>query len=281
MEVLEAPDAVRDRVRAWRCEGLTVGLVPTMGALHVGHESLMNASVAECDRTVISIYVNPTQFGPDEDLDDYPRRLERDCEIAQRVGVDLVFTPSNDVMYPAGYATYITQQRLTEGLCGAFRPVHFRGVLTVVAKLLNIVPARRVYFGQKDFQQSVVIRRMVEDLNFPVEVRVMPTVREEDGLAVSSRNQYLTPDQRRQAVCLYGALTEAAELYRNGETSPARIVERMRRVIAQAPEARPQYIEIVDRETLERVEEVSDRAVAALAVHLGDTRLIDNMSFAD
>ncbi|KPK62754.1 MAG: pantoate--beta-alanine ligase [Planctomycetes bacterium SM23_32] len=270
---------MRRAVRAWQAEGLTVGLVPTMGALHEGHLSLVRASVAECDRTVVSIYVNPAQFGEGEDLQEYPRRLDEDCRVAEQNGVDLVFCPTDRVMYPQGHATFVVQERLTEVLEGAFRPTHFRGVLTVVCKLFNIAPADRAYFGQKDFQQTVVVRRMVCDLNIPIRVRVMPTVREEDGLAMSSRNECLTAREREQASCLSRALVEARRVYEGGRTDAGALREAMRAVIAAAPLARPDYVEVVDHETLEPVSEVTDRAVAVLAVRIGRTRLIDNMPF--
>ena len=268
-------------VRGWRAGGLTVGFVPTMGALHEGHLSLIRAADAECDRTAVSVYVNPTQFAPEEDLEEYPRQLETDCQVAGRNGADMVFHPSNEAMYPDGFSTYVTQEGLTEVLEGEHRPTHFRGVLTVVCKLLNIVPADRAYFGRKDFQQTVVVRRMVRDLDMPTEIRVMPTVREDDGLALSSRNAYLGEDERRQALCLYRALTEALRLYRGGEREADAIREAMREKIESAPLARPDYVEIVDRETLRPVECVDERAVAVLAVRIGDTRLIDNMPFGD
>lgn len=277
---MRKPARVREQVRAWQQDGETVGLVPTMGALHRGHLSLVRASIRECDRTVVSIYVNPTQFVEREDLEEYPRRLEEDCAALEKVGADLVFAPDNDVMYPPGYATYVVQERLTEKLCGAFRPGHFRGVLTVVTKLFNAAPADCAYFGHKDFQQSVVIKRMVRDLNFTIRIRVVPTVREEDGLAISSRNEYLTESEREQATCLYRALREARRLYRKGETDAATLIERMKEVLAGAPDAEPEYVEIVDCETLEPLDRADDGAVAALAVHLGDARLIDNMPLA-
>jgi len=277
MECLSSPGKVRNAVRAWQAEGLSVGLVPTMGALHEGHLSLIRASVSECDRTVISIYVNPTQFAPGEDLDEYPRRFEEDCRLAEENGVDLVFCPADRDMYAEGHATYVVQERLTELLEGESRPTHLRGVLTVVCKLFNIAPADRAYFGQKDFQQTVVVRRMVRDLNLPVTIRVMPTVRESDGLAMSSRNAYLNQEERQQATCLYQALCKALELYGDGQTDAVAARDAMLRIIERRPLARPDYVEIVDRETLEAVEKLSDRAVAVLAVRLGDTRLIDNM----
>jgi pantoate--beta-alanine ligase len=250
-----------------------------MGALHDGHLSLIRASVAECDQTVISIYVNPAQFGPGEDLAQYPRRLEEDCRLAEENGVDLAFCPTDEVMYGSDHATYLAQEGLTDVLEGAFRPVHFRGVLTVVCKLFNIAPADRAYFGRKDFQQSVVIRRMVRDLKVPIAIRVMPTVREPDGLAMSSRNGYLDEDQRAQALCLHRALSQGLRLYAGGETDAEAIREAMRGIIAQASLARPDYIEVVDGETLAPVAQVTDGAVAVLATRFGSVRLIDNMPF--
>mgnify|MGYP006282170643 FL=1 len=276
LQRIPQPDEARHLVRSWQREGLTVGLVPTMGALHEGHLSLIGASVEQCDRTAISIYVNPTQFAPEEDLEDYPRRLDRDCRVAAEHGADLVFCPTDEMMYPEGFCTHVEQEGLTEALEGAFRPTHFRGVLTVVCKLFNILPADRAYFGQKDFQQTVVIRRMAGDLNMPVDVRVRPTVREKDGLALSSRNEYLNPREREEAPCLYRALRRARQLYASGVTDAQAARNAMRGIIAESPLARPDYVEIVDRETLEPVEELTDRAVAVLAVHIGETRLIDN-----
>ncbi len=251
LQRVHTPDEARDAVRAWQREGLSVGFVPTMGALHEGHLSLLRASAAECDRTVVSIYVNPTQFAPTEDLEQYPRPLDEDCRLAVGAGADLCFCPSDAVMYPDGFATYVVQEGLTGVLEGAFRPTHFRGVLTIVCKLFHAVPADRAYFGQKDFQQTVVVRRMVRDLGMPVEVRVMPTVREPDGLAMSSRNAYLGAEERRQALCLSKALGEARRLYGEGRTDADALREAMRRIIADAPLARPDYVEIVDRDTLE------------------------------
>ncbi|MHC4480020.1 MAG: pantoate--beta-alanine ligase [Planctomycetota bacterium] len=274
------PAQARSTVRGWQAEGLSVGLVPTMGALHEGHLSLVRASVSECDRTAVSIYVNPTQFGPADDLDDYPRRSEEDCRLAERCGVDLVFCPTDRVMYPQGCATYVVQEGLTEVLEGEFRPTHFRGVLTVVCKLFHAVPADRAYFGQKDFQQTVVVQRMVRDLNMPIEIRVMPTVREPDGLAMSSRNEYLSEEEREQALCLHRALSEARRLHCAGERDAAALRSAMERIIGEAPLVRPDYVEIVNRETLAPVREVDERAVAVLAARVGETRLIDNAGFS-
>jgi len=279
MEIVKSLDDARRTVRKWQREGRCVGFVPTMGALHEGHLSLVHASAAECCKTVVSVFVNPAQFGPGEDLGRYPRRLKADCRMVERAGADLVFAPDERAMYPDGFCTYVAQEKLTDKLCGALRPGHFRGVTTVVLKLFNIVPADKAYFGRKDFQQTVVIRRMVEDLNLPVEIRVMPTVREKDGLAMSSRNEYLGPDERRQAVCLYEALTGARRLFAEGETSAGRLIAAMRGVIARYPLAKPHYVEIVAPDTLEPVSRVAADSVAALAIFVGKTRLIDNMPF--
>ena len=273
------PQEARDVVQTWQRDGLTVGFVPTMGALHEGHMSLVRASAAECDRTVISIYVNPTQFAPTEDLAKYPRRLDADCRMAAGAGANMAFCPTDKVMYPDGACTFVVQERLTGVLEGAVRPTHFRGVLTIVCKLFHAVPAERAYFGQKDFQQTVVVRRMVQDLDMPIEVRVMPTVREADGLAMSSRNAYLSAEERRQAPCLHRALTEALRLYGEGQTDADALRQAMRGIIAEARLAQVDYVDVVDKETLKPLRLATDRAVAVLAVRLGATRLIDNAPF--
>lgn len=269
------------RARAWvhshRAAGRRVGFVPTMGALHAGHLSLMRRARAECDAVVSSVFVNPTQFGPNEDYERYPKDLERDAALAGSAGVDVIFAPSASVMYPPGACTWVEVEKLTEGLCGAHRPEHFRGVTTVVTKLFHIIPASVAYFGQKDFQQTMVIRRMVRDLDFDLSVVVCPTVREADGLAMSSRNAYLSADERRQAVCLYKALCRARELFAAGERAVDTLRGEMGAVIARmAPEAEVDYIEIVDAETLSRPAAADNKCVAALAVRVGRTRLIDN-----
>ncbi|MCD6416874.1 MAG: pantoate--beta-alanine ligase [Planctomycetes bacterium] len=275
------PQEARAVVQGWRAQGLSVGFAPTMGALHEGHLSLVRASAEECDRTAVSIYVNPTQFAPNEDLQSYPRQLEADCRLAERAGADLVFHPSDELMYPEGFSTYVIQEGLTQTLEGASRPTHFRGVLTIVCKLLHCVPADRAYFGHKDFQQSVIVRRMARDLNMPIEIRVLPTVREKDGLAMSSRNKYLSPEERRQALCLYEALRKADSLYRGGQTDAETLRRAMAAALGAAPLAEPDYVEIVDKETLAPVQVVSARAVAVLAVRFGETRLIDNYPFSE
>lgn len=267
---------VRAFVQAARLSGRSIGLVPTMGAFHEGHLSLMRRSVADNDATVVSLFVNPTQFGPNEDLSNYPRDLDRDARLAQEQGVSIVFTPEPQEMYPAGACTWVEVEGLTAGLCGAFRPGHFRGVTTVVCKLFNIIQPDRAYFGEKDYQQLQVIRQMVRDLDLPVTVVSQPTVREADGLALSSRNAYLTPEQRAAAPRLYAALQAAAELVRGGATG-AQAVAEAERLLAQTPLLRPQYIEAVDPETLAPRREAGAPLTLAAAVHCGATRLIDNV----
>jgi pantoate--beta-alanine ligase len=260
---------------------MTVGLVPTMGALHEGHLSLARASVSECDRTVCSIFVNPTQFGEGEDFEEYPRRLAADVGQLEEVGADLVFAPRDEDMYPPGHCTYVVQEELTRRLCGARRPGHFRGVCTVVTKLFNICAPDRAFFGRKDFQQTVVLKRMVRDLNMPVKIRVMPVVREPDGLAVSSRNEYLSESERDQAICLYRALQTGRQMFQAGEKAPESIIEKMRKVIEENPDAEIDYVEIVSPQNLRPVEEITEDSVAAVAAYVGDTRLIDNMPFGE
>ena len=260
-----------------RSEGKSIGFFPTMGALHEGHLSLMRAARKETDFLVISIFVNPSQFGPSEDFAEYPRDLEGDLEKAEEVGVDLVFAPGADEMYPEGFATFGVQERLTHRMCGLSRPGFFRGVTTVVAKLFNLVGPCVAYFGQKDYQQSVVVRQMVRDLNMEVEIKVLPTVREADGLAMSSRNKYLKPTERQEALCLYKALNEAKALVAAGESKSEKIIEKMKEIVARAPSAKIDYIVVADPENLEDIETFKGRTLVALAVWIGKTRLIDNM----
>jgi pantoate--beta-alanine ligase len=259
-----------------RLDGRRIGLVPTMGALHEGHLSLVRACRAECDLTVVSIYVNPTQFGPHEDLARYPRTLEADLDALAGCGVDLAFCPADGEVYPPGCASWVEVGPVAMPLEGKCRPGHFRGVATIVLKLLNMVGPQVAYFGQKDYQQARVIRRLVADLNVPVEVRVMPTVREADGLAMSSRNRYLAPDERRRATALVESLRLAAQLVAGGERSAAAVARRMHEVILSADPARIDYVALVDPETLEPVDEIHGPTLAALAVVIGQTRLIDN-----
>lgn len=255
----------------------TVGLVPTMGYLHEGHLSLVRSAKAECEHVVVSIFVNPAQFGANEDLSKYPRDLERDLELIYPLGVDLVWTPTPEVMYPPGYQTWVEVDALARPLEGTMRPSHFKGVTTVVAKLFNAVQPQRAYFGQKDAQQAAVIRRMTRDLNFPVEVIVCPTVREADGLAMSSRNKYLEGADRAAAVVLFRALSAARQTYEDGERSGDSLRDILRRTLAAEPRAAAQYVSCADYDTLAELDVVQGKALLSLAVLVGTTRLIDNM----
>lgn len=255
----------------------TWGFVPTMGYLHEGHLSLVRRARAENDRVAVSIFVNPTQFGPHEDYARYPRDLERDLRLLEPLGVDLVFVPSVEEMYPPGFQTWVIVEEVSRPLEGASRPGHFRGVATVVAKLFNILQPDRAYFGQKDAQQTVVIRRMVQDLNIPVEIAICPTVREPDGLAMSSRNTYLNPEERRAATVLFRALQAAKARYEAGERDAERLREAMREVIRAEPLARIDYVSVAHPETLQELERVEGPALLSLAVYIGTTRLIDNL----
>lgn len=277
MQVVSTIEELR-ALRASVAPGQTVGLVPTMGYLHAGHMSLVQAARAQCDIVAVSIFVNPTQFGPNEDFARYPRDMERDLGLLREAGVDWVFTPTPEVMYQTGYSTYVSVESVTEPLEGAARPGHFRGVATVVAKLFNMVQPHRAYFGQKDAQQVVVVRRMVEDLNFPLEVVIVPTMREPDGLAMSSRNVYLSPEERQAALVLYRALNAAKEAWDKGERRGSLLREPMRRTLAAEPLAQPDYVSVADPRTLQELDESrqATRALASLAVRIGKTRLIDN-----
>jgi pantoate--beta-alanine ligase len=263
------------RARAYLAE--PVGFVPTMGYLHTGHLSLVQRAKTECASVVVSIFVNPTQFGPHEDLAAYPRDLSRDLALLQPEGIDLVWIPTPDIMYPSGYQTWVNVEQLTKPLEGALRPGHFQGVATVVAKLLNGVQPQKAYFGQKDAQQGVVIRQMVQDLNFPVEIVVCPIKREEDGLAMSSRNVYLNPAERKAATVLFRALSAAQEAYSRGEHDAHCLREIVQAVLAEEPMAKVQYISCVDPDTLEELTLVSHRGLLSLAILIGKTRLIDNL----
>jgi len=254
----------------------TIGLVPTMGYLHEGHLSLVRQAKAECDHVIVTIFVNPTQFGPKEDLSNYPRDLERDLELLSPLGVDLVWNPSAETMYPPGYQTWVEVEALTNPLEGAMRPGHFKGVTTVVAKLFNATQPHKAYFGQKDAQQAAVIRRMAVDLNFPLEVIVCPTVREADGLAMSSRNKYLNEAERQAATALFRALSSAKGLYEGGERDAEALRRKMKEVLEAEPPAQLQYVSCADYDTLEELEEVTGKTLLSLAVFVGKTRLIDN-----
>ena len=276
--IVKTIEEVRAQVKAWRAEGLTVGLVPTMGYLHEGHQSLIARSVAENDRTVVSDFVNPIQFGPTEDLATYPRDIERDAALCESTGANLIFHPEADEMYAPDFCTYVDMDHLTKGLCGKTRPIHFRGVCTVVSKLFHIVQPDRAYFGQKDAQQLAVIRRMVRDLNMPLTIVGCPIIREEDGLAKSSRNTYLSAEERKAALVLSRAVKLGRELVRNGEKNADTIVNAMRALIEQEPLARIDYVSAVDGLTMLPVHEINGGELIAMAVYIGKTRLIDNFS---
>ena len=279
MQIFETFDALRDWIRTERTYGHEIGFVPTMGYLHPGHLSLVQRSLEENDRTVASIFVNPTQFGPGEDFETYPRDPDRDLELCREAGVDAVFLPETGELYAeGGNLTSVVVGRLTDRLCGLSRGQgHFRGVCTVVCKLFNIVQPDRAYFGQKDAQQAVVIDRMVRDLNMPVAVRVCPVVREEDGLALSSRNARLSADEREEALGLYEALCAGREIIRCGERAGMTVLERMHEVLAGREGLEIDYLEIVDPEDLEEVAFIDDMVLLAGAVRVGEVRLIDNL----
>lgn len=276
MDVVATVKEMQARADRVRAEGRTIALAPTMGYLHEGHLSLVRKGREYADRVVLSIFVNPAQFGPDEDLAAYPRAMERDLAMAEANGVDVVFTPSETELYGPDFQTYVTLERLPNHLCGLSRPVHFRGVATVVTKLFNIVKPHVAVFGEKDYQQLQVVRRMTADLNFDVRIVGAPIIRDPDGLAKSSRNAYLTTEQRESGLTLNRSLEKAQAMAADGETDPTRIIEAAQSLIADAPHARIDYIEIVDPHTLERVDRVKGPALMALAVHVGKSRLIDN-----
>lgn len=276
MEIITTVSEMKARVSEWKAQGLTIGLTPTMGALHEGHMSLMEAARKDCDRVVASVFVNPLQFGPDEDYDNYPRDLERDAGIAESKGVDVVFHPSVEEMYPENYNTYVVMETLTDTLCGASRPGHFRGVCTVVNKLFNIVQPDKAFFGQKDAQQLAIIMRMVADLNMNLEVVGCPIVREDDGLAKSSRNTYLSAEERTAALCLSCAIFKAKEMIEGGERDSATIAKAVTDTIEEEPLARIDYVEVVNLGNMQPVETLPERGLVAIAVYIGSTRLIDN-----
>jgi pantoate--beta-alanine ligase len=276
MDVISDIKEMQRRCLTVRESGRSIAFVPTMGFLHDGHASLLREGRRRGDLLALSIFVNPTQFGPNEDLARYPRDLERDLAIAREAGVDLVWTPTPAQVYPEGYATYVNVEGLTEVLCGASRPGHFRGVTTVVCKLFNVVQPNVALFGEKDFQQLAVIRRMVIDLNLPVEIVGMPIVREADGLAMSSRNVYLSVDERRQALTLSQSLTAARQLARAGERDAAKILAVARATLEACPDARVDYLQICHQATLREQARVDSDSVLLLAVFVGKTRLIDN-----
>ncbi len=268
---------VRAIVKEWRASGLSVGLVPTMGFLHEGHASLIKRAHEENDRVVVSDFVNPTQFGPNEDLESYPRDFDRDCKLCEEMGADLVFHPDPSEMYHDQH-TYVTIDTLSETLCGVTRPIHFRGVCTVVSKLFNIVAPDRAYFGEKDAQQLAIIRKMVLDLNFDIEIVGCPIIREEDGLAKSSRNTYLSAEERKAALCLSRAVKKGQEVISAGCNS-SDVLDSMKEIISAEPLAKIDYVSVVDALDMQPVEKIEKDVLVAMAVYIGKTRLIDNFSY--
>lgn len=276
MKIETTVAAVRTQVKAWKKEGLTVGFVPTMGYLHEGHASLMKAAKRDNDKVVVSIFVNPMQFGPTEDLESYPRDLDKDSALCEELGVDLIFHPNPEEMYRPGFSSFVDMTVLTQELCGLSRPVHFRGVCTVVNKLFNIVTPDRAYFGQKDAQQLAVIRHMVEDLNMDIEIVGCPIVREADGLAKSSRNTYLSKEERKAALILSKSIMLGKKMVIGGETNAVKLVEAMKEKISMEPLARIDYVKAVDGRTMQQIKTVQKPMLVAIAVYIGKTRLIDN-----
>jgi pantoate--beta-alanine ligase len=281
MEILTTIDAMRRWTAAARSRGETVGLVPTMGALHEGHLELVRAAVRECGATVTSIFVNPAQFGPNEDLDRYPRDLKGDAALIEKEGCRAVFTAEADAIYPDGYETWVSLERLPRHLCGLDRPGHFRGVATVVAKLFHIVSPHRAYFGWKDAQQAIIIKRMVEDLNFDIDVRLLPIVRDEDGLALSSRNVYLSQEERRKALLIPGAVARAEEYFEAGGRDGRELLGEIEERFRDVEDVEVDYISLVRLSDLEDTDEVAPGTMLALAVRVGRTRLIDNCRFME
>ena len=276
MKIVETIKEVREQVKTWRKEGLTVGLVPTMGYLHEGHKSLIDRAVAENDRVVVSVFVNPMQFGVGEDLESYPRDMERDAALCEKAGASLIFHPEPSEMYPEDFSSFVDMSTLTGGLCGKTRPIHFRGVCTVVSKLFNIVLPDKAYFGQKDAQQLAVIRHMVNDLSYGIEIVGCPIIREEDGLAKSSRNTYLNGDERKAALILSQSLAEGKKALEAGEKDAKKLQSIIIEKIKTEPMAKIDYVEVVDWNTLEPVDTVDGPVLVAMAVYIGKTRLIDN-----
>ncbi len=281
MKVAGTVEEVRAQVREWRKEGLSVGLVPTMGYLHEGHASLIKKAVEQNDRVVTSVFVNPMQFGPSEDLEAYPRDMEKDSALCESLDVNLIFHPEPEEMYKPGFCSYVNMDILTTTLCGKSRPVHFKGVCTVVNKLFNIVKPDRAYFGQKDAQQLAIIKRMVIDLNMDIEIVGCPIIREEDGLAKSSRNTYLSPEERKAALILSKAIFLGQKMVEDGETDAEKVKAAMIEKINTEPLARIDYVEVVDGLTMQPTTTIKNPTLAAMAVYIGTTRLIDNFMVTD
>lgn len=277
IEVVKNPEIMRDMIQRARMENRLIGLVPTMGFFHEGHLELMRRARKDCDIVVVSLFVNPTQFGAGEDFEDYPRDFERDRILAEKEGVDYLFAPEVSDMYPEGFTTYVEVEGLSGVMCGIGRPGHFRGVATVVTKLFNVIPAHRAYFGQKDAQQLAIIKRMVADLNIPIDIVSVPTVRESDGLAMSSRNTYLNPEERKAATVLYRALKKATEMIESGERDASVLREKMKKMISEEPLVSLEYIEICDNIYLKPLQVLSGEFLIAIAARVGKARLIDNV----
>lgn len=278
MEIIRTPRVIQDTSKSYIQHGKTIGFVPTMGALHEGHLSLVRRARLENDIVIVSIFVNPTQFGPSEDFERYPRDIEGDTEKLIKENVDILFMPDVSVMYPEGFLTYVEVKDISEKLCGAFRPGHFKGVATVVTKLFNIVKPTRAYFGQKDYQQSLIIKQMVKDLNMDIEIIVCPTIREKDGLAMSSRNSYLNNNQRTAATVIYRCLTEVSDLIKSGIIDIKHIKSVMLdRISAEPLVSAIDYAGLYDPSTLDEISEIKEEVLLAVAIRIGDTRLIDNM----
>lgn len=276
MKIVKTISEIRDIVKEWRKAGYSIGLVPTMGYLHAGHGSLIEQSVKNNDKTVVSIFVNPTQFGPNEDLEKYPRDIKRDSELVASLGGDIIFNPEPEEMYKKNNATTIKVEGLSQKLCGITRPIHFAGVCQVVSKLFNIITPDNAYFGLKDFQQYVIINKMVDDLNFPVKINPCAIVREESGLALSSRNVYLTDDERKSALSLNQSLNYAKSLISSGEKRASFIIDEITKIINNVLYSKIDYIKIVDIDTLDDINTVEKKYAVLLAVYIGKTRLIDN-----
>lgn len=276
MNIYTTINEVRAQVKDWKKSGYTVGFVPTMGYLHEGHTSLMKKARQECDKVVVSIFVNPMQFGVNEDLDSYPRDLEADSKLCEEVGVDLIFHPTVEEMYDGGFCSFVDMNGLTKELCGKSRPIHFRGVCTVVCKLFNIVAPDKAFFGQKDAQQLSVIRRMVKDLNMDIEIVGCPIIREEDGLAKSSRNTYLNAEERKAALILSQTIKLGEQMVRDGVTDAEQLISAMKANLEKEPLAKIDYVEAVNLDTVEKVNKIEGTTLVAMAVFIGKTRLIDN-----
>lgn len=279
MKIVKTISEVRNEVKIWKKQGLSIGLVPTMGYLHEGHKSLIERAHKENDIVVVSDFVNPVQFGPNEDLATYPRDLERDAKLCEEAGAALLFNPEPEEMYFKDFCTYVNMEVLSEELCGKTRPTHFRGVCTVVSKLFNIVTPDKAYFGQKDAQQLAIIKRMVRDLNFDIEIVGCPIIREQDGLAKSSRNTYLSTDERKAALILSKAVKLGMDLAKNGEKDANKIVNEMKKLIETEPLAKIDYVKAVDANSIQIISEMKPPVLVAMAVYIGKTRLIDNFIY--